>query len=69
MSQYLLSFARQNLEGRTDAYLVLLWCMYQANQSKGRYSDHIKSHITTVSDLRQRAWKTFEQLIAYDHVS
>lgn len=50
MSQYLLSFARQNLEGRTDAYLVLLWCMYQANQSKGRYSDHIKSHITTVSD-------------------
>ena len=50
MSQYLLSFARQNLEGRTDAYLVLLWCMYQANQSKGRYSDHIKSHITTASD-------------------
>ena len=37
MSQYLLSFARQNLEGRSDAYLVLLWCMYQANQSKGRY--------------------------------
>ncbi|WP_447903434.1 AAA family ATPase [Pseudomonas serbica] len=50
MSQYLLSFARQNLEGRTDAYLVLLWCMYQANHSKGRYSDHIKSHITTASD-------------------
>ncbi|MBF6030994.1 AAA family ATPase [Pseudomonas sp. P115] len=50
MSQYLLSFARQNLEGRTDAYLVLLWCIYQANQSKGRYSDHIKSHITTASD-------------------
>ncbi|QXI20194.1 MULTISPECIES: AAA family ATPase [Pseudomonas] len=50
MSQYLLSFARQNLEGRTDAYLALLWCMYQANQSKGRYSDHIKSHITTASD-------------------
>ncbi len=50
MSQYLLSFAKQNLEGRTDAYLVLLWCMYQANQSKGRYSDHIKSHITTASD-------------------
>ena len=49
--------------------LMLTWCMYQANQSKGRYSDHIKSHITTVSDLRQRAWKTFEQLIAYDHVS
>jgi len=50
MSQYLLSFARQNLEGRSDAYLVLFWCMYQANQSKGRYSDHIKSHITAVAD-------------------
>ncbi|EPA99377.1 AAA family ATPase [Pseudomonas sp. G5(2012)] len=50
MSQYLLSFARQNLEGRTDAYLVLLWCMYQANQGKGRYSDHIKAHITTAAD-------------------
>lgn len=50
MSQYLLSFAKQNLEGRTDAYLVLLWCMYQANQSKGRYSDHIKAHITAEAD-------------------
>lgn len=50
MSQYLLSFARQNLEGRSDAYLVLLWCMYQANQGKGRYSDHIKTHITTAAD-------------------
>ncbi|MFT2161050.1 ATP-binding protein [Pseudomonas putida] len=50
MSQYLLSFARQNLEGRTDAYLVLLWCMYQAKQSKGRYSDHIKAHITAAAD-------------------
>ncbi|CAB3670078.1 AAA family ATPase [Achromobacter aegrifaciens] len=50
MSQYLLSFARQNLEGRTDAYLALLWCMYQANQDKGRYSDHIKAHITVAAD-------------------
>lgn len=50
MSQYLLSFARQNLEGRTDAYLVLLWCIYQADQNKGRYSDHIKSQITTASN-------------------
>lgn len=50
MSQYLLSFARHNLEGRTDAYLALLWCMYQANLSKGRYSDHIKAHITAASD-------------------
>ncbi|MCK0549665.1 AAA family ATPase [Pseudomonas syringae pv. aptata] len=50
MSQYLLSFARQNLEGRPDAYLILLWCMFKANQSKGRYSDHIKSYITTTAD-------------------
>lgn len=50
MSQYLLSFARQNLEGRTDAYLALLWCLYQENQSKGRYSDHIKTHITAATD-------------------
>ncbi|WP_210132515.1 AAA family ATPase [Stenotrophomonas rhizophila] len=50
MSQYLLSFARQRLEGRTDAYLTLLWCMYQANQSKGRYSDHIKAHIAAAAD-------------------
>lgn len=50
MSQYLLSFARQNLEGRSDAYLVLLWCMYKAYQGKGRYSDHIKNHISTAAD-------------------
>lgn len=50
MSQYLLSFARQNLEGRSDAYLVLLWCMYKAAGSKGRYSDHIKSHIMNAAD-------------------
>ncbi|EFQ63144.1 hypothetical protein PFWH6_2821 [Pseudomonas fluorescens WH6] len=50
MSQYLLSFARQNLEGRNEPYLILLWCMYQANQSKGRYSDHIKAHITAAAD-------------------
>jgi len=50
MSQYLLSFARQNLEGRNEAYLILLWCMYQANQTKGRYSDHIKAHITAAAD-------------------
>ncbi|UXF72559.1 ATP-binding protein [Stenotrophomonas maltophilia] len=50
MSQYLLSFARQRLEGRTDAYLMLLWCMYQANQSRGRYSDHIKAHIAATAD-------------------
>lgn len=50
MSQYLLSFARQNLEGRSDAYLVLLWCTYKAYQGKGRYSDHIKNHISTSAD-------------------
>lgn len=50
MSQYLLSFARENLAGKSDAYLALLWCMYKANQDKGRYSDHIKSHLTTAAD-------------------
>ncbi|MGN5151469.1 AAA family ATPase [Aeromonas enteropelogenes] len=50
MSQYLLSFARENLVGKSDAYLALLWCIYKANQSKGRYSDHIKSYLTTTAD-------------------
>ncbi len=49
MSQYLLSFARENLVGKSDAYLALLWCMFKANQEKGRYSDHIKSHLTTAA--------------------
>lgn len=68
MSQYLLSFARRNLEGRSDAYLVLLWCMYQAYQGKGRYSDHIKSHISTASDALlgrdyQRAAVLFKRVL------
>jgi DNA sulfur modification protein DndD len=50
MSQYLLSFAKDNLAGKSDAYLALLWCMYKANQSKGRYSDHIKLHLTAAAD-------------------
>lgn len=50
MSQYLLSFARENLVGKSDAYLALLWCMFKANQEKGRYSDHIKLHLTTAAD-------------------
>lgn len=50
MSQYLLSFAKQHLEGRTETYLMLLWCIYQANQSTGRYSDHIKAHIAEAGD-------------------
>src|SRR5690606_11767312 len=31
-------------------YLMLLWCIYQANQSTGRYSDHIKAHIAEAGD-------------------
>lgn len=49
MSQYLLSFARSHLDGKPDAYLALLWCLYKANQSKGRYSEHIKSHLTNTA--------------------
>ncbi|QKJ37653.1 ATP-binding protein [Pseudomonas sp. MPDS] len=68
MSQYLLSFARQNLEGRSDAYLVLLWCMYKAYQGKGRYSDHIKNHISTAADALlgrdyQRAAARFKKVL------
>lgn len=50
MSQYLLSFAKDNLVGKPDAYIALLWCMYKANQDKGRYSEHIKSYLTSCSD-------------------
>lgn len=50
MSQYLLSFARENLTDRSGAYLALLWCMYKANSTKGRYSEHIKSYLTAASD-------------------
>ncbi|OLO07404.1 hypothetical protein BTW08_11520 [Salinicola sp. MH3R3-1] len=50
MSQYLMSFVKQNLLGKSDAYLSLLWCMYKENQDKGRYSDHIKSYLTTMTD-------------------
>lgn len=46
MSQYLLSFAKDNLVGKSNAYLALLWCMYKGRQDKGRYSDHIKLHLT-----------------------
>ncbi|WP_339493076.1 AAA family ATPase [Pseudomonas sp. EA_15y_Pfl2_R67] len=68
MSQYLLSFARQSLKGRSDAYLVLLWCMYKAYQSKGRYSDHIKNHISTSADALlnrdyQRAAARFKKVL------
>ena len=49
MSQYLLSFAKDNLAGKSDAYLALLWCMYKGRQDKGRYSDHIKVHLTSGS--------------------
>lgn len=50
MSQYLLSFARSHLDGKSDAYLALFWCLYKANQSKGRYSEHIKTYLTTAVD-------------------
>lgn len=50
MSQYLLSFARENLNDKSDAYLALLWCIYQVNGSKGRYSDHIKTHLNAASE-------------------
>lgn len=50
MSQYLLSFARSHLDSKSDAYLALFWCLYKANQSKGRYSDHIKAYLTTAAD-------------------
>ena len=49
MSQYLLSFAKDNLAGKSDAYLALLWCMYKGRQDNGRYSDHIKVHLTSGS--------------------
>lgn len=61
MSQYLLSFARGHLDGKSDAYLALLWCLYKANQSKGRYSEHIKAHLTTTAD---ELLETNYQLIA-----
>lgn len=50
MSQYLLSFARDNLDSKPNAYLALFWCLYKANKSKGRYSEHIKSYLTTAAD-------------------
>lgn len=50
MSQYLLSFARENLNDKPDAYLALLWCIYQVNGSKGRYSEHIKTHLNAASE-------------------
>lgn len=50
MSQYLLSFARSHLNNKSDAYLALLWCLYKANQTKGRYSEHIKIYLTAEAD-------------------
>lgn len=50
MSQYLLSFAKENLAGKSNAYLALLWCMYKGRKDKGRYSDHIKDHLTSVNN-------------------
>lgn len=50
MSQYLLSFAKSHLDGKSDGYLALLWCMAKASQDRGRYSDHIKSYLASNAD-------------------
>lgn len=50
MSQYLLSFAKDHLDHKSDAYLALLWCLYKANQDKGRYSEHIKTYLDKSAD-------------------
>jgi DNA sulfur modification protein DndD len=50
MSQYLLSFAREHIDDKPDAYLALLWCIYKVNGSRGRFSDHIKSHLSAASE-------------------
>jgi DNA sulfur modification protein DndD len=68
MSQYLMSFARNHLGGKSDAYLALLWCMYKSAQNKGRYSDHIKLHLTSAADQLlgmnyQRIAKRFKRIL------
>ncbi|MFL6675779.1 MAG: hypothetical protein ACJ8LG_21105 [Massilia sp.] len=68
MSQYLLSFAKENLIGKSDAYLALLWCMYKGAQDKGRYSDHIKLHLTSANNELlttnyQRIAKRFKRIL------
>lgn len=68
MSQYLMSFARNHLGGKSDAYLALLWCMYKSTQSKGRYSDHIKLHLTSAANQLlgtnyQRIAKRFKRIL------
>jgi len=68
MSQYLMSFARNHLAGKSDAYLALLWCMYKSTQNKGRYSDHIKLHLTSAADQLlgmnyQRIAKHFKKIL------
>jgi DNA sulfur modification protein DndD len=68
MSQYLMSFAKNHIGGKSDAYLALLWCMYKSAQSKGRYSDHIKVHLTSATDQLlglnyQRIAKRFKRIL------
>jgi DNA sulfur modification protein DndD len=68
MSQYLLNFAKENLVGKSDAYLALLWCMYKGAQDKGRYSDHIKLHLTSANNELlttdyQRIAKRFKRIL------
>lgn len=50
VSQYLLNFAKHNLEGKSEAYLILLWCLYKGYNKTGRYSDQIKSYLSRNSD-------------------
>jgi DNA sulfur modification protein DndD len=63
-----MSFAKKHLVGKSNAYLSLLWCMYKGRQSKGRYSDHIKLHLSS-ADSRlletdyQHIAKRFKQVL------
>lgn len=50
MSQYLLSFARSHIAGKSEGYLALLWSIAKAGQNRGRYSDHIKSYLASNAD-------------------
>lgn len=68
MSQYLMSFAKRHLAGKSNAYLSLLLCMYKGRQNKGRYSDHIKLHLTSANSRLldtdyQRIAKRFKKIL------
>lgn len=50
MSQYLLSFAKNNIENKSNAYIAIFWCIYKQKSSTGRYSEHIKDYLTSVDN-------------------